>query len=207
MDGTLKLYDPEGIPIAESDGTKEPFNVGEYIQHVDPCLSLTLPKDGEYRIVLADRTLGHGPDHRYWLRLGPPVPDFAIYSTASNINIPYGNAAHLQLMIHRQEGFTNVVRIICEDYVLGENIIGPTNVEHVVTFKAKKGGTTKPTPIKIFAESVGEGERLRRQVIPADQMMQAFAYDHLLPAESFYAMQYRAPVRKSDAGKKGAKKK
>lgn len=206
MDGILKLYDPEGVKIAESDDTKETFNVGEYIQPVDPYLSLTLPKEGEYRLVLTDRTQGHGADYRYWLRLGPPVPDFAVYSTASLVNVPYGNAARVKFMINRQDGFTNAVRIVCEDYVLSDNVIGPTNLEHSVTFKAKEARTTKPTPIKVFAESVGEGTSLTRQVIPADQMMQAFAYNHLLPAENFYAMQCRMPVRKTSSAKKAKKK-
>jgi hypothetical protein len=207
VDGVVKLYDEANVKLAEADDQKETINIGEYIQHVDPYLSLTLPKDGVYRLVLADRTQGCGDDYRYWLRLGPPRPDFEVYSTVSFVNIPVGSFSRVKLMVDRKEGFTNVVRIVCDDLVLSDNVVGATNIEKSVTFKAKDERTTKPTPIHLFAEAMINGQQVRKPVTPADQMMQAFAYNHLLPANNFYAMQYRYASRKSDSGKKTSKKK
>jgi hypothetical protein len=156
---------------------------------------------------LADRTQGCGDDYRYWLRLGPPRPDFEVYSTVSFVNIPVDSFSRVKLMVDRKEGFTNVVRIVCDDLVLSDNVVGATNIEKSVTFKAKDERTTKPTPIHLFAEAMINGQQVRKPVTPADQMMQAFAYNHLLPANNFYAMQYRYASRKSDSGKKTSKKK
>jgi hypothetical protein len=181
--------------------------VGEYIQHVDPYLSMTLPKDGEYRLVLTDRTQGAGADYRYWLRIGPPTPDFAAYSAVSFANIPVGSFSRVKFMVDRKEGFTNEVKIVCDDFALSDNVVGSTNTEKSVTFKAKDERTMKPTPVNLFAETVINGKTIRKPVTPADQMMQAFAYNHLLPAGNFYAMQYRASSRKTESTKKSSKKK
>lgn len=207
LDGILKLYDDANVKIAEADDSKEAINVGEYIQHVDPYLSITLPKDGEYRLVLADRTQGAGADYRYWLRIGPPTPDFAVYSAVSFANIPVGSFSRVKFMVDRKEGFTNEVKIVCDDFYLSENVIGATNTEKSVTFKAKDERTIKPMPVSLFAETVINGKTVRKPVIAADQMMQAFAYNHLLPTENFYAMQYRVSSRKTELSKKSNKKK
>ncbi|MEI6645699.1 MAG: hypothetical protein WCP12_06645 [bacterium] len=207
LDGLIKLYDDANVKIAEADDNKEAINVGEYIQHVDPYLSMTLPKDGEYRLVLTDRTQGHGADYRYWLRIGPPMPDFAIYSTVSFVNIPVGSSARVKFVIDRKEGFTNEVKIVCDDFVMSDNVIGPTNSEVNVTFKAKDERTIKPTAVSLFAEAILHGKTVRKPITPADQMMQAFATNHLLPAGNFYATQYRVVMRKADSFKKTTKKK
>jgi hypothetical protein len=207
LDGILKLYDEDNVKIAEADDSKEAINVGEYIQHVDPYLSMTLPKDGEYRLVLTDRTQGAGADYRYWLRIGPPTPDFAAYSAVSFANIPVGSFSRVKFMVDRKEGFTNEVKIVCDDFALSDNVVGSTNTEKSVTFKAKDERTMKPTPVNLFAETVINGKTIRKPVTPADQMMQAFAYNHLLPAGNFYAMQYRASSRKTESTKKSSKKK
>jgi hypothetical protein len=207
LDGIIKLYDDAQVKIAESDDSKETINVGEYIQHVDPYLSMTLPKDGEYRLVLADRTQGGGADYRYWLRIGPPIPDFTVYSTVSFVNIPVGSFSRVKFMVDRKEGFTNEVKIVCDDFALSDNTVGATNIEKSVTFNSKDERTMKPTAVSLFAEAVINGNTVRKPVIAADQMMQAFAYNHLLPAENFYAMQYRVPSRKTESSKKSNKKK
>lgn len=207
LDGIIRLYDESNVKIAEADDSKEKINVGEYIQHVDPYLSITLPKDGEYRLVLADRTQGCGPDYRYWLRIGPPTPDFAVYSAVSFANIPVGSFSRVKFMVDRKEGFTNEVKIVSDDFALSDNVIGSTNLEKSVTFKAKDERTIKPTSVALFAETVIDGKPIRKPVTPADQMMQAFAYNHLLPAGNFYAMQYRVSTRKPETSKKSSKKK
>jgi len=207
VDGIMRLYDDAGVKLAEADDYKEAINVGEYIQQVDPYLSMTLLKDGEYRLVLADRLQGCGADYRYWLRIGPAMPDFAVYSTVSFVNIPVGSAARVRFIVDRKEGFSNEVKIVSDDLVVSDTIIGVTNIEKNVTFKAKDERTFKPKPISLFAEASIQGKTVRKPITPADQMMQAFAYNHLLPAGNFYAMQYRASMRNTDPSKRASKKK
>jgi hypothetical protein len=207
VDGIMRLYDAADVKLAEADDHKETINVGEYIQHVDPYLSLTLPKDGEYRLVLADRTQGYGADYCYWLRIGPAMPDFAVYSTVSFVNIPVGGSARVMFVLDRKEGFSNEVTIVSDELIVSDNVIGVTNIEKNVTFKAKDERTFKPKSISLFAEASIQGKTVRKPITPADQMMQAFAYNHLLPAGNFFAMQYRASMRKTDPSKKTGKKK
>ena len=207
LDGIIRLYDAEQVKIAEADDAKQTLNIGEYLQQVDPYLSMTLPTDGTYRLVLSDRTQSYGMDYRYWLRIGPPTPAFEAYSAVSFANIPAGSSTQIKFRVDRQEGFTNEVKIVCDDFLLEDNVIGGTNSETNVKFRAKDGRTFKPMPIQIFSEAVINGKTVRKRVTPADEMMQAFAYNHLLPAENFYAMQYRVSSRKSDKPLKKIKKK
>lgn len=208
LDGILKLYEMKSnLKIAESDDTQEVFHVGAYMQPVDPYLSVTLPADGGYRIVLTDRTQGYGPDYRYWLRVGPPRPDFAVYSAVSFVNIPIGGFSRVKFMVDRKEGFTNEVKIVCDDFNLSDNVVGSTNMVKNVTFKTKDERTIKPTSVSLYAETVINGITVRKPITPTDEMMQAFAYTHLKPTENFYVTQYRVLPRKADMSKKKSNKK
>ena len=88
-----------------------------------------------------------------------------------------------------------------EDIAIDDPMIRTNLTDKVVVFHRKDALPAHPVPTKIYAEAQVNGQTIRRQVIPAEEMMQAFAYNHLVPAESFYMMQYRF------SGKKAARKK
>ncbi len=55
--------------------------------------------------------------------------------------------------------------------------------------------------VNLFAEAKINGKTVCHPVIPCDTFSQAFAYDHLLPAEDFYVM----PRNPWQQGKKSGK--
>ena len=48
-----------------------------------------------------------------------------------------------------------------------------------------KGGVKEPRPVKVFATAQIDGRKVRVPVVPCDEYEQAFAWKHLVPAESF----------------------
>lgn len=201
VDGFMRLYAPDGGKIAESEGQPSLLHIGEYVQYVDPYIALELPVSGTYKVVFSERTQKGGKDYQYWIRIGKPQPDFTVYSSLSAINFSADGWARVKFYVDRKNGFTNDVRIVSEDIAIDDPMIRTNLTDKVVVFHRKDALPAHPVPTKIYAEAQVNGQTIRRQVIPAEEMMQAFAYNHLVPAESFYMMQYRF------SGKKAARKK
>ncbi len=201
VDGFMRLYAPDGGKIAESEGQPSLLHIGEYVQYVDPYIALELPVTGTYKVVFTERTQKSGEEYQYWIRVGRPQPDFTVYSSLSAINFSADGWARIKFYVDRKNGFTNDVQIVAEDFAVDDPMIRTNLSDKVVAFHRKAELPAHPVPTKIYAEAQVNGQTIRRQVIPAEEMMQAFAYNHLVPAESFYMMQYRF------AGKKAARKK
>lgn len=183
LDGVLRVRQADGTVLAEVDDAPAGLNVGPFLQQVDPYCRLVLPGDGEYTVEIGDLTGAGGADYRYWLRLGRPAPDFQVYSARSCLNIAPGSADALKLYVVRADGFGGDVKIIGENArVMGPNVfLGDARVFSVQVKNVFVRGM-KPCPLAIFAEAEIDGQAVRKPVIPADEYMQAFAYDHLLPA-------------------------
>lgn len=214
LDGVLCVYSARGAKLAEAYGQPGQLFVGECAQYVDPYLAFELPADGAYRAVLADRTAKGGEDYRYWMKLGPQVPSFAVYGQHSAINVSASGWGRVKLYVDRRHGFTNDIRIASAQFRISNPVIQTNatewflNVQSVATNQLQ---TSRPQPVSFTAEPAAPGGAARRQsVVAAEQMMQAFAYDHLVPVSGFYLMHLKAPgakaaakkvVRKAKAGK------
>ena len=53
---------------------------------------------------------------------------------------------------------------------------------------SRKGGVPQPRPVEVFASAEIDGHTVRVPVLPCDEYEQAFAWKHLVPAESFLLM-------------------
>ncbi len=189
LDGILSLYGPDGKLIAEADDSPSELNIGEIMQQADPVLAVTLPVDGEYRLELGDTTGAGGPDYRYQLQIGPPKPDFEVYTAKSMLSLRPGASGAIKLYVKHFDGFKESLMISSEDdSMVGDVVIAPGDTEFTVYLKNKAERFTEPRPIRLFAKVVGAGvdKQVTKPVIPADEFIQAFAYNHLLPVSEFY---------------------
>ncbi len=187
LDAMLILKGPDGKMLIEADDSPSELNIGEIVQQVDPNFVVTLPADGEYRLILKDTTNAGGRDYRYWLRIGPPQPDFNVYAVKSKLNLSPHTKGKLKLFITREDGFAEKIELVSEDLILLENTVIPEDAaEFELNLRNPEKNNAKPRPVRIFAEATVNGVKIRKAVIPCEEFIQAFAYTHLLPVGELY---------------------
>lgn len=187
LDGVLRVFKPDGTLLAKSDDSASSLNIGEYLQQVDPYLKLDIPDNGTYRIELSDLTGAGDPNYRYWMRIGPPQPDFEVYTTQSMLNLGPGQTGDLKLRVERTDQFDEEIEISCDELeLMGSAVIPAKAAEFTIKLKnpAKRWGP--PLTVKFHAKAKVNGKAIRKEVIPCDEFIQAFAYTHLLPTKDFY---------------------
>ncbi len=185
LDAVLTLYAPDGKVLAQSDDSAKTINVGENLQQIDPEITCKLPSDGVYKIVVSELNNAGGKDYRYRLKLGRNEPDFNVYTVRSMCNLyPYGSGS-VKAMVERTGGFAGEIRITGDRrYVVQPQTVKKDAREFQLRVRNPERSLT-PKNIKIYAEAEINGRTVRKEVIPADIFNQAFAYDHLLPVQSF----------------------
>lgn len=190
LDGLLALYDGSGKLLASNDDTEDKED-GLATQHADPYLRLRLPAQGSYTLVVTD-TLGRGgPDYAYRLRLGPPREDFAVLTDRSAINFQTSGSALLRLVAVRKDGWDGDIDVVLMDPPEGLSLQGGTipagrdSVAVTLGFSGKVPASA--LPIRLEARARIDGSLVARPVQARDRMMQAFAYNHYVPADSLYA--------------------
>ena len=110
LDSVLRLTDASGHPLASNDDFENKAE-GLETHHADSFLEATLPKDGAYRVRLAD-TEGRGAeDFGYRLRISKSRPDFAVRITPSSLVCRGGLAVPATVHVFRNPGFTNLIEL------------------------------------------------------------------------------------------------
>jgi len=120
------------------------------------------------------------------LRVGAPRLDFALRLVPSTINLRGGSAA-VTVFALRRDGFTNEIVLALKDAPAGFTLGGgkiPVGQDQV---KATITGPAVPSDEHFCLELEGRGmiggAPVFRPVVPADDLMQAFFYRHLVPAQ------------------------
>jgi hypothetical protein len=147
-----------------------------------------LPAAGTYFVRVTDAQRHGGSEYGYRLRLGPPEPDFALRIVPSTINARAGSTVTLTAYALRRDGFTGETALGLKDapkgfYLSGNRI--PAGQESVrLTLTAPSVPVDQPQNLTIVGlATTPSGRRLAHVAVPAEDMMQAFAYRHLVPAQ------------------------
>ena len=186
VDSMLRMMDPSGKQIACNDD-REDKGSGLNTHHADSCLSVRLLADGVYSVYLGDTQRGGGPSYSYRLRLSAPRPDFELRVTPSGLNARGGACVPLTAYALRKDGFTNEIAMVLKDAPAGYRLTGatiPANQDQVkFTLSVPLKAPQEPAALSIEGRAVVQGHPAVRPAVPADDMMQAFAYRHLVPAQ------------------------
>jgi len=186
LDSTLKLTDATGRQIAFNDDHEDKA-AGLTTHHADSLLSATLPADGTYYLALGDAQHKGGPAYGYRLRISPPQPDFGLRVVPSSINVRAGATAALTVYALRKDGFSDEIALTLKDAPSGFTLSGgrvPAGQDQAkVTLKAPPTPTKEPLNLCVEGRAVIQGRQIVRAAVPADDMMQAFFYRHLVPAK------------------------
>ncbi len=186
LDSVLKLTDAAGRQLAFNDDHEDKGS-GLNTHHADSLILATLPADGTYYIHLGDAQRQGGVEYAYRLRLGAPRPDFELRVCPSAINAGAGQTIPIGIYALRKDGFSGDITLALKDvprtFVLSGGVV-PGGQNHVqATLTLPPAAHPDSLSLHLEGRATIQGRELIRQAVPADDMMQAFAYRHLVPAQ------------------------
>lgn len=193
LDALIRLRNAVGEIIALNDDVMEKrgdlhVGLGTITQGADPFLEAVLPADGDYWIEVSDARRHGGTDHGYRLRISTPTPDFTLYMTPSSLTIPPGRDAVFTVHAMRREGFDGAIDVTLTSAPPGFQVTGgriPHGRESVrMTLSAPPRAVRDVFPLTMEGCAVIGETPICHPVRPADDVMQAFLYRHLVPAQT-----------------------
>jgi hypothetical protein len=143
-----------------------------------------------------------GMDYGYRLRISGPRPDFDLRVVPSSINARAGMSVPLTVYALRKDGFSNEITMALSGDLAGFSLSGgkvPANQDQVrLTLTAPSAPLKQPASLELEGRALIQGEAVIRRAVPAEDMMQAFAYRHLVPAKELMALVTgRWPIKSS----------
>jgi hypothetical protein len=197
LDSLLRLTDASGKVLAWNDDHEDKA-MGLLTHHADSYLSARLPKDGAYRVQVRDSEEHGGEAYAYRVRLSAPRPDFALRVTPSSINVLAGRAAPIHVYALREDGFAGDIDVALKDPPTGFAITGgriPAGCDSVhMTLSAPRAWLKYPFVLKLEGRATINGQTVIRRAVPSEDMMQAFAYRHLVPSQELMAKVTASPA-------------
>ncbi len=197
LDALLRITDETGKVLAVNDDWEDK-STGLVTHHADSRVSFTPPKDGTYRAVLADAQSHGGPEYAYRLHIGPPKPDFALRIAPSSVTISAGRSAPVCVYALRQDGFEGEIDLALVGAPFGLTLSGgriPAGCDKVrMTVNASRELQGSQIALQFAGSAQVDGQILTRLAVPSQDMMQAFAYRHLVPSQAMVA--YVNPARR-----------
>jgi hypothetical protein len=186
MDSVLRLMDASGKVLAWNDDHEDKAS-GLMTHHADSWLKAKLPEKGIYYLQVFDAQRQGGKDFTYQLRVGAPRPDFELRVTPSTINMRLDQVAPLTVHAIRKDGFDGPIDLALQGAPDGFALTGakiPAGRGSVrVTLSAPARALKAPVALRVAGRARINGEEVTRVAIPAEDMMQAFAYRHLVPEQ------------------------
>lgn len=189
IDSVLELVDAGGRRVAMDDD--HPQNAwGLQTHDADSVILAALPADGVYAVRIGDVQRQGGHDYRYRLRIGAPRPDFQLRMAPSAINAIGGATVPLIAEVQRIDGFDGNVELTLRDappgFVLSGGVIPAGQNRVRLTLSIPPTAARQTVKLQFEGRATVGGASIVRQAVPTDEMMQAFAYHHLVDADGFY---------------------
>ena len=203
LDSLLKLTDASGKQLAVNDDYVDK-GAGLITHHADSRLSFTLPADGIYVVHLGDTQQKGSSAHAYRLRISRQRPDFELRVVPSSINARAGMSVPITVYALRKDDFAGSISLklagsMAKGFSLGGAWVpaGQDKVRMTLTVPQ----TPSKVPVELRMEGVATigGQQVRRTAIPAEDMMQAFLWRHLVVSEDWMvsvsgSKRYGAPL-------------
>ena len=138
---------------------------------------------------LGDAQHHGGSEYAYRLRLSAPRPDFELRVTPSCLNTIAWRLNTLAVFALRKDGFNGEITLRFKDDPDGLALDGaliPEGQDQVrLTLTTAPMLTGEPMRVCLEGRAMIDGKEVVHQAVPADEMMQAFFYKHLVPARDF----------------------
>ena len=205
LDSVLKLNDAAGNQLAFNDDHVDK-GAGLTTHHADSYLRATLPKDGDYYIHITDAQHKGGPEYAYRLRISAPQPDFELRTVPSSLVSRAGASVPVTVYALRRDGFSGAIALSLKGAPDGFKLVGgtvPADKDQVkLTLSVPMMPRPEPLDLNIEGRATVEGREVVHAAVPAEDMMQAFEYRHLVPSKELMVAVMGRPL----SGAKGAVK-
>lgn len=186
LDSVLKLTDTTGRQLAFNDDHEDKGS-GLNTHHADSFILTTLPADGTYYLHIGDAQHQGGAEYAYRLRISAPRPDFELRVVPSAINAGAGQTVPITVYALRKDGFSGEIALALKGVPQAFTLSGGTVPAHQdqvrLTLTVQPIPLNEPLSLGLEGRAIIQGREVVRQAVPADDMMQAFAYRHLVPAK------------------------
>ena len=188
LDSLLKLTDASGKQLAVNDD-HEDKGAGLTTHQADSRLSVKLPANGTYTISLSDTQKKGSPAHGYRLRMSLAQPDFELRIVPSSINARAGMHVPITAYALRKDGFAGQIELRLKGAPDGFALTGgwiPAGQDKLrLTLTVPSKPPKTPVSLHLEGRAVIGSKVVSRTAVPAEDMMQAFLYRHLVPSEEW----------------------
>jgi hypothetical protein len=186
LDSVLKLTDASGKQLAQNDDCEDK-GAGLTTHQADSLVRLALPADGTYYLHLTDMQHQGGPEYGYRLRISAPRPDFELRVVPSTINARAGGTVPVTVYALRKDGFADEIALSVKDappgFTLGGSQVPAKQDQVRLTLTVSATAPKEPLRLHLEGQATIQGREVTHPVVPAEDMMQAFAYRHLVPSK------------------------
>lgn len=191
LDARLVLLDAEEHVIASSDDVEDRAE-GLVTHHADSCIVTNLPETGAYIVRLEDLQGKGGNEYAYRLRIGQEQPDVCLRMTPASLRIPQDGSAVITVHAIRKGGFKGPVQLALKDaprgLTLDRAVIPEGATQAQITVSATDRSAKEMFALEVEGTAQISARTVTRCAVPAEDMMQAFIYRHLVPAEELLVM-------------------
>ncbi len=196
IDSVLRVTDHSGKQIAFNDDHEDKGS-GLLTHHADSRILFKAPANGTYYLHLADAQRKGGPEYAYRLRISRPQPDFDLRVVPASISARGGSTVPITVYALRKDGFVGDITLRLKDAPRGFTLEGgwiPANQDKVrCTLTVPLTQTQVPINLQLEGRAMVQGKEIVRKGVPAEDMMQAFFYRHLVPAQEWMVRISPAP--------------
>lgn len=186
VDSVLRLTDASGKQIAFNDD-HEDRGAGLTTHHADSYLKATLKTSGTHYLWVGDAQHAGGSEYAYRLRISPPRPDFELRIATASLSMRAGATVPVTVYALRKDGFIGDIALSLRDMPAGFELSGgriPANQDQVrLTVTAPSRASNQAHYLNIDGKALIAGRDVVHAAVASEDMMQAFAYRHLVPAQ------------------------
>lgn len=185
VDSMVMVTDASGRKLASNDDYVDKGSAMA-THHADSRVLMKAPTAGSYYFHIIDTQVKGGPEYTYRFRVAEQRPDFALRVTPSSVNGKPGESVPIAVYALRKDGFNGDIALKVNGgpagmIFSGDRIpVGQDMVRSTLTIPPSfKGG---PTKMILEGSARINGQDVVREAAACEDMMQAFAYRHLVPA-------------------------
>lgn len=185
VDSMVMITDAAGKKLAANDDYVDKGSAMA-THHADSRVLMKAPTAGSYYFHIIDTQVKGGPEFTYRFRIAEQRSDFALRVTPASVNGKPGESVPIAVYALRKDGFNGEIALKVEGgpdgmVFSGDRLpAGQDIVRSTLTIPTSfKGG---PTKISLKGTARVNGVEVVREAAACEDMMQAFAYRHLVPA-------------------------
>ena len=184
----ISLFDASGALIGHYDDVED---ASDYMNthHADPQATLKLDLERPVYIRLTEAQGHCGQDYTFRFFVTPSQPDFSLSIEPAVFAVPAGGTGMFNVVATRIQGFPGPIELRLEGLPAGYKVAG-TRIEKgmtrgIVTVTAPRNAERQTLHPTLVGQARASGKQIERTGSPAESMMQAFYYTHMLPVGDF----------------------